>query len=385
MTAKRRTTGKLAATALVLLLALSFSAQATAEKVITLTFAGDCVIGSEERNHALPESFDSAAEKNGYDYFFANFQDLFAADDCTVVNLLGVLADTNDGAMKSRPARFRGAEEYVKILQAGSVEAVSLSNNHTRDYSQRGLENTQHVLTEAGIGWTSERDFWIFEKDGIRIAFVSIDYGAYQRSRDKIRSALQTLRDSGEINATVYLIHEGREYLPTHQRRQEEFGAYAVQQAGADLVIMHQAHVLQGIRILENRGIFYSLGNFVYGGDTTVRKEKNADTNLTMVVQARLYFTEDGACKGRQITLYPAWSSGTDPENNYQPCRMTAKEAGAVLAAVQADTDFQLPEIRTDEKGFAYVKLDFQEEASKAYYPEDGPEPPAPQPGRDSR
>ena len=104
---------------------------------------------------------------------------------------------------------------------------------------------------------------------------------------EKIRSALQTLRDSGEINATVYLIHEGREYLPTHQRRQEEFGAYAVQQAGADLVIMHQAHVLQGIRILENRGIFYSLGNFVYGGDTTVRKDKNADTNLTMVVQAR--------------------------------------------------------------------------------------------------
>ena len=58
MTAKRRTTGKLAAAALALLLALSFSAQAAAEKVIMLTFAGDCVIGSEERNHALPESFD---------------------------------------------------------------------------------------------------------------------------------------------------------------------------------------------------------------------------------------------------------------------------------------------------------------------------------------
>ena len=386
MTAKLRIPGKAATAALALLLALACCAQAAAEKVITLTFAGDCVIGCEENAHGRPDSFDSAVKKNGYDYFFAGFRDLFAADDCTVVNLQGVLADTNSGAAKSRSIRYRGAEEYVKILQAGSVEAVSLCNNHTMDYSRHGLENTKRVLEEAGIGWAMEQDLWIFEKDGIRIALVSIDYGAYHRSREKIRSALQDLRDSGEINAAVFLIHEGREFLPTHQQRQEEFGEYAVQKAGAELVIMHQAHVLQGIRILENRGIFYSLGNFVYGGDSTVQKGKNSDTRLTMAVQARLYFTESGVCTGRQLILYPAWSSGTDPKNNYQPRRMTAKEAEAVLAAVQADTDFRLPEIRTDEYGYAFVQLDYLGDGTTAGNPsEGGPEPPAPQPGRESR
>ena len=384
MTAKQKRKGRLAAAVLAALLALCLYVQAAAEKVITLTFAGDCVIGSEERSHEREDSFDSAVRKHGYDYFFANFGDLFGTDDCTVINLLGVLADTNNGAVKSKPSRFRGQEEYVRILQAGSVEAVSLCNNHSLDYSTQGLDNTQRVLEEAGIGWARERDFWIFEKDGIRIAFVSIDYGAYQRRRENISTALQEMREKGEISAAVFLIHEGREYLPVHQSKQEQYGEYAVKQAGAELVMMHQAHVMQGIRILDNRSIFYSLGNFIYGGESTVRKGKNCDTLYTMVVQARLYFTEGGTYKGQQIVLYPAYSSETDPQNNYRPRRLGAEEAAAVMAAVQADTDFELPEIRTDENGLAYVLMDFLADET-AENTGGGPEAAAPRPDRNNR
>ena len=65
MTAKRKRTEKFAAAALAALLALAICVQAAAERVITLTFAGDCVIGSEERLHGRAESFDSAVKKNG--------------------------------------------------------------------------------------------------------------------------------------------------------------------------------------------------------------------------------------------------------------------------------------------------------------------------------
>ena len=386
MTAKRKRTGRFAAAALAALLALVTCATAAAEKVITLTFAGDCVIGSEERLHGRAESFDSAAKKNGYGYFFENFRDVFGNDDCTVINLQGVLADSNSGAVKSKQSRYRGQEEYVRILQEGSVEAVSLSNNHTLDYSARGLANTQRVLEEAGIGWARETDIWFFEKDGIRIAFVSIDYGAYQRQREVLRKNLQKMRENGEINATVFLIHEGREYLGIHQSRQEQYGEYAVEQAGAELVVMHQAHVMQGIRILDNRSIFYSLGNFVYGGDSVVRKGKDCDSLYTMAVQARLYFTEGGAYKGQQMVLYPAWSSGTDPKNNYRPRRLKPEEAEAVMAAVQADTEFELPGIQRDENGLAYVLMDFlAEETAENAAADGGPEAASPRPDRKSR
>ena len=57
----------------VLAATLFLHAQAAAEKIITLTFTGDCTLGTEEVTRRAPDSFDSVAQKKGYDYFFANF------------------------------------------------------------------------------------------------------------------------------------------------------------------------------------------------------------------------------------------------------------------------------------------------------------------------
>ena len=145
--------------------ALFFWGKASAEKIITLTFTGDCTLGTEEMTRNVPESFDNVAKAKGYSYFLENFYDLFSQDDCTVVNCEGVLSDSSKGEA-DKDFRFRGPEEFVRILQEGSVEAVSLANNHSRDYGWKGLENTERVLDEAGIGWARADSFWIYEKDG---------------------------------------------------------------------------------------------------------------------------------------------------------------------------------------------------------------------------
>ena len=339
---------------------LLFSGCASGEKVIVLTFAGDCTLGTEEKTRNAPDSFDSVAKEKGYDWFFANFLDLFSGDDCTVVNCEGVLSDNSEEEVKEKAFRFRGPEEFGEIFRRGSVEAVSLANNHARDYGWNGLWDTMRVLEEKGIGWARDMDFWIFEKDNIRIAFTAVDYGIYQNSNYLIRQRLQQMKTDGEINAAVVLVHEGREYFPKHLANQEQFGNYFVRFAGADLVIMHHPHVVQGIRILNNRSIFYSLGNFVFGGHHLVsRGEKGTNSLYTLVVQARMYFTDDGVYTGQQIVLYPAYDSGADPQNNYQPIRITAEEAAPVWKAIQADTDFQLPDLQTDEDGRAFAVMDF--------------------------
>ena len=120
------------------LFALLLCGRAAAEKIITLTFAGDCTLGTEEATRRASDSFDSVARKKGYDYFFANFYDIFSQDDCTVVNCEGVLSDSSNGEVKDKTFRFRGPEEFVNILKAGSVEAVSLANNHSKDYGGDG-------------------------------------------------------------------------------------------------------------------------------------------------------------------------------------------------------------------------------------------------------
>lgn len=351
---------KMAVLTVILTTLLLFGGCAAGEKVIAITFAGDCTLGTEERTRNAPDSFDSVANEKGYDWFFANFLDVFSGDDCTVVNCEGVLSDNSDAEVKDKPFRFRGPEEFGEIFRRASVEAVSLANNHARDYGWNGLWDTMRVLEEKGIGWARDVDFWIFEKENIRIAFAAADHGIFQKSGYLIRKKLLEMSENGEINAAVVLIHEGREYFPKHLGNQERFADYFIRFAGADLVVMHHPHVVQGIRILNNRSIFYSLGNFVFGGHHKVsRGEKGTNSLYTLVVQARMHFTDNGVYTGQQIVLYPAYDSGADPENNYQPVRITAEEAIPVWKAIQADTDFQLPDLQTDEEGKAFAVMDF--------------------------
>ena len=345
---------------LTVLTILLLCGQATAEKIITLTFTGDCTIGTEEATRHAPDSFDSVAAAKGYSYFFANFYDIFSQDDCTVVNCEGVFADSSDGEVMEKTFRFRGPEEFVNILKEGSVEAVSLANNHSKDYGGNGLLNTMRVLKEAGIGWAWDENFYVFEKNGIRIAFAAIDYGIYQRSNYIVRDKLLKMQKDGEINAAVMLVHEGKEYFPKHLGNQDEYCEYFINTAGADLVIMHHPHVVQGIRILNNRSVFYSLGNFVFGGHNMVsRGDRGTNSLYSLVVQARMYFSDDGVYTGQQIILYPAYDSGADPLNNYQPVRITAEQAVPVWEAIQYDTEWMLPSLQTDENGRAFAIMDY--------------------------
>ena len=339
---------------------LCLCGQAAAEKIITLTFTGDCTLGTGETTRRTTNSFDNVAKRKGYGYFFANFYDLFSQDDCTVVNFEGVLANSADGEVQDKAFRFRGPEEFVNILKEGSVEAVSLANNHSKDYGANGLMNTRRVLEKAGVGWARGEDFYLFEKDGIRIAFASIDHGIFKRSDCIIRDKLLKMQQDGEINAAVILVHEGKEYSPKHLGNQEEYSGYFINTAGADLVITHHPHVVQGIRILKSRAVFYSLGNFVFGGHTQVSRGENGTNSLySLVVQARMHFTDDGVYTGQQIILYPAYGSGTDPVNNYQPVRITKEQAGPVWEAIQADTEWTLPLLQEDESGRAFAVMDF--------------------------
>ena len=218
----------------------------------------------------------------------------------------------------------------MNILKEGSVEAVSLANNHSKDYGWEGLWNTMRVLEEAGIGWARAEDFWIFEKDGIRIAFAGVDHGIFAMSDYILQEKLLQLKKEGKVNAIVMLIHEGKEYSPIHLGNQDKYCEYFINTAGADLVIMHHPHVLQGMEIYNQRTICYSLGNFCFGGNSRVKKP---DSLLTAVVQADLTFSALGEYIGQQLRIYPAHISGTYPQSNFQPVRVTGEEADEVIAA----------------------------------------------------
>ncbi len=304
---------------------------------IVVTFAGDCTLGSEERTRSSPASFDSHIARFGASWPFGGVAPVFFADDLTVVNLEGVLYD-HEANRVPKTYNFRGPAAFAGILPAGGVELAFLGNNHAMDYGLPGFESTVRALEASGTGWfgATPHSFqtYIFEKDGARIGFTGAYIGFWGVNGAGMRETFARLREAG-CGAVVACMHAGVEYDVRHDKQQERMAAWLVKN-GADLVVGHHPHVLQGIEVLGGSTVVYSLGNFVFGGNAELRSRHTA------LAQVTFSFGGDGAFLGHRLNLIPASPSGTADRNDYRPVLLSGEDAGEALALIQKDTSFPL-------------------------------------------
>jgi len=306
-------------------------------QTVTMTFVGDCVLGS---NIDWPKdddrTFPNVIEREGMDYPFANVRDYFAADDLTVVNLEGVLTDTDEGLMGGRKYNFRGSTAYAQMLKDASVELAVMGNNHTRDFGDPGVASTKAALTGAGVGYALNEDAFVFEKDGIRIGVISYISNIYSKNREAMPEIVRALREDRGCAAVVLCIHAGEEYSMRRSYGQRGIARSAID-AGVDLVIGHHPHVLQGLEIYKNRNIVYSVGNFVFGGNRKIRKEHRD----AMAARVEMEF-EDGKYVAQRLTIMPVIITATLDRNNYQPYFAQGEEAEEVMRIIRKDTPYEL-------------------------------------------
>ena len=313
-----------------------FAGCAKADKRLRITFAGDVTLGSEERLWQEETSLVQTANAQGDDYFFARVKPLFDADDLTVVNLEGVLSDSAEGERRNKTYRFRGPSRFASILTAGGIEMVSVANNHTFDYSDRGFQDTLSSLEAEGIAYFGGRCVRLWEKNGIKLAFLGLSYtDDCSDERAWVEQEIARLKAEDGVSAVIFTYHGGQEYSEARTKKQQDIARMAVD-AGADLVVMHHPHVVQGMSVLNGRSVLYSLGNFCFGGNKNVRAMQS------LIAVAELAFSDEGSYLGQQVCLYPAHVSGTEKQNDYQPQLVTGKEARRVMRLVQADTRFTL-------------------------------------------
>lgn len=331
-----KTLARAALTVFLLLAALPAAGEET--RSVRLSFAGDCTLGGHEgwMDYSIGTFKVMAQEQNDYSYFLRHCQDIFARDDFTFVNLEGVLADSAKGQNKTLKWNFRGATEYVGVLTLGSVEGVTLGNNHSADFGKTGLQSTKDTLDAAGVEWCLDEKACFFQKDGVKIAFLGFWSGSFDRSREWLKTEIPRLKTEDGCDAVVVNYHGGRQYWQKHRDSQTEDMRWAVD-CGADLVIGHHPHVLQGMEVYRERMIVYSLGDFCYGGN---RKPREVEYP-TMILGAEMLFDSLGF-SGVRLTIHPYRISGTAPRNNYQPIPVTGELAREVMDIIQADTPFAL-------------------------------------------
>ena len=305
---------------------------------ILLTFTGDCTLGGEERLRSRPYSFDSYIIEHGYAYPFEKVQNILAHDDVTVINLENVFYPYERNRIP-RTYNFRGPTDFVSILSEGSVELSYLGNNHIGDYGWQGLKSTISTLEAAGLAWfgvpfPKKLATWTFEKNGVKIGFTGCYIGQWGRDPQGLRDTFLDLRQQG-CAVVVAVMHGGTEYAARQDGNQERFARFLVNQ-GADLVVGHHPHVLQGVERVGSANVVYSLGNFSFGGNAALRATQ------TMLAQVRLSFDAQGEYLGQQLNLIPAHPSGTLEFNNYQPVPVEGTEAQAIIDLVGTQSNYPL-------------------------------------------
>lgn len=291
---------------------------------ITISAAGDVTLG-RDASYGYQGSFDHEAKISGLGHFVKNIKDLFSKDDLTMVNLEGPL--TTHTIKKDKQFAFKGDPSYVEILTMGNIDAVNLANNHTFDYFQKGYEDTMKHLKNAGVGYFGYENHLIKEIKGVKVGLLGYTgWSDTPTLRNQIKKDINSLKNKG-VQIILVNFHWGveRSYVPN--QTQKSLGRFTID-SGADLVVGHHPHVIQGIEEYKGKFIVYSLGNFMFGGN------RNPSDKDTFVFQQTFHVKGNKLTDKKEIKVIPFSISSVSHRNNFQPTPLTGKAADNLKAKI---------------------------------------------------
>lgn len=279
---------------------------------VKMNFTGDVMLA---RGYDVPGGLIDSLGVNAI--FDPTLPYLGNAADITVSNLEGPI--TAQGTRHpTKPIVFRGKPRNIAGLVHAGIDVVSLANNHIIDYGLAGMRETQESLAANGIAYSgaganSDEAYQpVFrQQSGVNVAFLAAcdrngQYDNYQPYLDaglnkpgfamldtfNLRKQIRAVE--GDADVIVVELHTGEEYEPTpmdgrgndqvpitNDQQEDEFYSpfarfpapgdteerHRAIDAGADLVVCHHPHILQGFEVYKGKLIAHSLGDFTFDLD----------------------------------------------------------------------------------------------------------------------
>lgn len=281
-------------------------------ELITLTAVGDVM---------LDRGVARWIERSGPDYPFEAVWDILARADITVCNLESPLG-TGGRRAAGKAIFFQAKPEVGQGLIKAGFDAVSLANNHSVDYGREGLLECLDHLKAIGIEYfgggrdlDEARRPAVLERGGLRVAFLgysefadmywsvterfsfeagpdrpgvaplrqpyrALSLASVEAANKMVAEDIAAARQGG-ADIVVASVHWGVEY--EHPPSQfQRLAAQFMLDAGADIILGHHPHVVQGLWPSPGGGLVaYSLGNFVFD-------QPWPDTQESMILEIKL-------------------------------------------------------------------------------------------------
>ena len=245
----------------------------------TLSFVGDISLAD---NWYIMPKYDERGKKV-YGILSEDVVKTMNDSDLMVANSEFTVSDRGS-PLKGKQFTFRAKKERLSIYSEMGIDLVTLANNHVYDYGMDAFLDMLDAFDEykiphigAGHNLDEAKEEYYFIVNGYKIAFLNgtraekyimtkdatVDSPGVFRCYDTTNmvNQIKSIRDNSDY--VIVIMHFGKEGSHDLEKEQVESAKQYVD-AGADVIIGHHAHVLQGIEFYKDKPIIYNLGDFIF-------------------------------------------------------------------------------------------------------------------------
>lgn len=223
---------------------------------------------------------------------FLNIENVFKNADLVIGNLEAVCASDKGENLHKSP-RLKTSLKALEYLNKLNVGLATLANNHVYDNLEDGLNKTLKFLEDNNIQYIGadsikeQKQYKIIDIGGYRIAFLnyvhpltnpnipsnaSISLNVYDK--ELIIKEINQIKPS--VDFLILILHWGidNSFFPAPWQRSD---AKNFVNCGADFIIGHHSHTIQGAEKIGKSTVYYGLGNFAFSGFSVKNKRYDLD------------------------------------------------------------------------------------------------------------
>lgn len=209
---------------------------------------------------------------------------------------------------------YRMHPDNIEILKAANIAYVSLANNHTLDFGEKGLMETMRTLdnvgiTYAGAGSTEETamkpatidlvgrknqqykvSIWAgsdHPSDWAQVKYFNfVTYSA--KTRQRLKEMTNPALNSQDSTLRVFSIHWGPNYQWHPAPEIVSLAHFLIDDCEIDIVHGHSSHHVQGVELYQSKLIIYGCGDFIddYALNPKYRNDLSAIWRVNMLENA---------------------------------------------------------------------------------------------------
>lgn len=233
----------------------------------TIFLTGDIMLGRSVMKTSLA--------KNDLNYPFEKVASILKSSNIVFGNLENAII--TNCPMSDTGLKFCTDPKMIQGMTDAGINIVNLANNHSGNYGQDGISQTEKYLNDAGINYVGRGNLIIKDIDGNKFGFLGFNF--VDNKPDTLDYQLVN-NSKKKVDILIVMVHWGTEYTPDPTNTQKQIANDLVG-SGADVVVGSHPHVVQSIDSINGKPIFYSLGNFVFDQPWSEETKKGLAIRLT--------------------------------------------------------------------------------------------------------